>query len=67
MKEKYYLKGNWEKEYGEVSKKQFAEAERNAGFYPKGGGLVATAGFFSGSVQGKVEFILEEGGRRCLK
>ena len=39
----------------EVSEVKFVEAERAAGFYPKPGcGPVATAGFSSGVVEGKV-------------
>ena len=57
MKEtKYFLKADFMDEYKEVTKEQFIQAERSAGFRPKGGGDgVATGGFSGGGVSGKVE------------
>jgi len=56
IKERYYLRTKWNKKWDEVSKKEFIDAEREAGFYPKGRGRVATAGFIHGSVEGRVDF-----------
>jgi len=55
---KYYLKGNWEKEYKKVSKKEYIKAERAAGFRNKVGGEneIATAAFSGYGVSGKVEY-----------
>lgn len=60
VKETYYLKATWQKEWTKVSRKQFIEAEREAGFYPKGSCGVATAGFSHGSVEGRVDYQIEE-------
>ena len=41
----------------EVTKEDFVLAERSAGFRPRGGGDgMATAGFTSGALQGKIAF-----------
>jgi len=55
---KYYLRGCWEKDCKEVSKEQYIQAERAAGFYPKSGGKndIATAGFSNGTITGRVEY-----------
>jgi len=53
---KYYLKGDWEEEYTEVTKEQFIAAERNAGFHSKSGpDSLATAGFSGDGFSGKIE------------
>ena len=53
---KYFLKGSWEKEYKEVSKEEYIEAERAAGFRSKfGDNAIATAGFHGHGVSGKTE------------
>jgi len=56
LKERYYLRTTWNKKWDEVSRREFIDAEREAGFYPKGGIGVATAGFSHGSVEGRVDF-----------
>lgn len=57
-KVKYFLKAEWQKEYQEVTQEEFVQAERSAGFRPKPGcGPCATAGFSSGSISGKVQYI----------
>jgi len=54
---KYYLKGNWEKEYKEVTKEEYIRAERSAGFRSKfGDNEIATAGFSGHGVDGKVDY-----------
>jgi hypothetical protein len=55
---KYFVRFRKECAWIEVTEAGFAQAERNAGFFPKYGcGLVATAGFFSGNgIEGKVEY-----------
>lgn len=61
MADKYYLKADWQKDWTEVTQEEFIKAERAAGFHPKWGcGPVATAGFTSGMVSGKVEYVEEE-------
>lgn len=56
---KFYLKTAWDTEWREVPQELFVKAERAAGFRPKGEdvGQPATAGFSSGSVSGRVEYI----------
>lgn len=39
----------------EVTKEEFIAAERAAGFFPKSGSGVATGGFGSGDILGRVE------------
>ncbi|EAM7657038.1 hypothetical protein GSB13_003858 [Salmonella enterica] len=39
----------------EVTQEEFINAERAAGFYPKSGSGVATGGFGSGDIRGRVE------------
>lgn len=39
----------------EVTKEEFIAAERAAGFFPKSGSGVATGGFGSGDIRGRVE------------
>lgn len=53
---KYYLKLDCQKEYTEITKEEYIRAERQGGFHSKIEGEIATAGFSSGSVQGKVEY-----------
>jgi len=53
---RYFLKGDWEEEYREVTKEQFIDAERAAGFHSKfGSDSVATAGFSGGGISGRIE------------
>jgi hypothetical protein len=56
MSEKYYLKSSWQKEYQEVTKEQFMEAEKNAGFHSKFEGEPVTAGFGGSGIQGKIVY-----------
>lgn len=59
---KYFLKGSWEKEYTEVTKEQYIEAEEGAGFFPKPGcGDVATDSFSGHGIRGKVNYEDENG------
>ncbi|MHA1170222.1 MAG: hypothetical protein ACTSRU_20535 [Candidatus Hodarchaeales archaeon] len=53
--EKYFLKADHEENWKEVTKAQFINAERNAGFRPKDGDGVATGGFGGNGMNGKVE------------
>lgn len=53
---KYFLKGEWESEYTEVSKEQYIRAERQAGFYPSIPGEIATSAFSGNGVSGCVEY-----------
>jgi len=50
--------GNWEEpDWKEVTKEQYVKAEHTAGFRSKfGWNHIATAGFTSGSVCGRVEY-----------
>lgn len=59
---KYFLKGNWEKKYTEVTKEQYIAAERNAGFYSDEpfASETATAAFDDNGVSGKVEYEEED-------
>ena len=42
-------------EYQEVTRDKFTEMERKAGFYPKVGcSPIATAGFSTGTIEGKI-------------
>ncbi len=53
MKQKYYLKAAWQKDYVEVTKKEYLNAEQAAGFRSKfGSNHPATASFSSGQVSG---------------
>ncbi len=55
MSARYWLRVNglaWE----EATKDQFIKSERGAGFYPKYGNGLATAGFSGGSVQGRITY-----------
>ena len=54
---KYYLKADFMDEYKEVSKQEFIQAEQNAGFRSKfGRNHLATGGFGSGGISGKIEY-----------
>jgi hypothetical protein len=54
---KYFLKAAWEEDFRKVTEEQFIAAEREAGFHSKfGENTVATAGFNSNGVCGKVEY-----------
>ncbi len=55
MTVKYFLKGDWEEDWKEVTKEEFINAERAAGFRPKSGDGVATGGFGGNGVSGRVE------------
>lgn len=55
---RYYLKNAWETDFKEVTVKQFIQAERSAGFFPKAGQGVATGGFSGRGVRGRVEYSL---------
>ena len=60
---KYFLKSSWQEEYTEVTEKEFVRAEGAAGFHPKPGLVpVATGGFSSGNISGKVEYTKKEMG-----
>jgi hypothetical protein len=70
---KYFLKGDWEEEYTEVTKEQYIAAERNAGFYSNESfaNKVVTAAFSGHSISGKVEYENEDiisfdGEEECL-
>lgn len=53
---RYYLQTDWQDDWTEVTKQQFIDAERNAGFRSNTPGEPAT-GYFSGrGVRGKVEY-----------
>ena len=54
---KYYLKADWQDEPQEVSKEEFIQAERAAGFRPKSGNGCATGGFSGGGVRGSMKLI----------
>lgn len=41
----------------EVTQAEFIRAERAAGFFPKSGSGVATGGFGSGDISGRIELI----------
>lgn len=59
---RYYLRTEWESVWKRVTKKQYIEAERNAGFYPthisiadpEYNNTCATSGFSDDSVEGKI-------------
>lgn len=57
---KYFLKGDWEKDYTEVTKKQYLAAEGNAGFWPDEPDEIATADFDGHGISGKVEYEEED-------
>ena len=62
---KYFLSANTgiealDKHEVEVTREEFIKAERQAGFYPKGGGdHLATGGFSGGGIRGRIKY--EEG------
>ena len=58
--DKYYLKADFQKEKQEVTKEEFIQAERAAGFRPKYGDGVATGGFSGGGVSGYIEHVKEQ-------
>ncbi len=65
---RYYLKADWQKDYQEVTKKQFIAAERAAGFRSKlGPNAVATGGFSGNGVSGKVEYDAQPAAKRASK
>lgn len=53
---KYFLKGDWEKEYTEVIKEQYIQAEKSAGFCSKVEGERATDAFSGHGVSGEVVY-----------
>ncbi len=56
MRTQHWLKVStlkWQK----ATRKQFIEAERGAGFYPKSGNGTATAGFSGGGIEGKLTIL----------
>ena len=60
---KYFLRGEWQDEWREVTRQQFVTAERAAGFRPKFGDGLATGGFTGGGVSGKIKYVADpEGG-----
>ena len=58
-KYKYYLKAFYEETWKEVSQEAFCQAERHAGFRPKGEGPAATGGFSAGGLRGRIEVVKE--------
>ena len=50
----YLLRADFQKEYQEVTRDEFIQAERCAGFRPKAGNGVATGGFGGGGVSGSI-------------
>jgi len=52
----YYLKAEWQKRFSKVTEEQFIRAERDAGFYPKTPGTVATGGFSGNGMVGKINY-----------
>lgn len=57
---KYYLKGNWESGWTEVTKDDWIRAERSAGFRSKfGDDHEATGGFSGGGISGRIEYVEE--------
>lgn len=56
MKNRYFLKTFFSSQETEVTKEQYIQAERNAGFYPKSGNSPATASFSSGTISGRVQY-----------
>ena len=52
--DRYYLRGDWEADYKEVSKQAFMDAESHAGFRSKFKGEPATSGFNGKGVEGIV-------------
>ena len=64
MKERYWLSvAGLPKQ--EATREQFIQAERAAGFRPKGGGNgLATGGFHGGGVSGSITYEKEEAGGR---
>lgn len=59
---RYFLKGSWQEDWDEVMRERFIAAERAAGFRPKGGGGLATAGFGGDAVCGRIEVVSDEEG-----
>jgi hypothetical protein len=53
---KYFLKGNWQDKYTRVTKKQYVDAEGDAGFWPDEPGETATAAFSGHGISGKIEY-----------
>jgi len=64
MIERYYLKADHEKEWSNVTKRQFIAAEQAAGFHSKfGADHVATGGFSGRGMKGRVEYVTR--GNNC--
>jgi hypothetical protein len=60
MQERYFLETSWQ-DKKEVTKEQFIQAERNAGFHCKPGITgCATGGFSGGGVHGTVEYVKDK-------
>lgn len=61
MKERYYLKADYQTEWDEVSKEQFINAEQAAGFHSKfGPSHPATGGFSGRGMAGRIEYVTTE-------
>ena len=63
MTEKYFLKADYQKNWQEVTKEEWIQAERSAGFRPKCASTdpeymttCATSGFGGNGVSGKIRF-----------
>lgn len=54
--ERYWLSFGRDSEWKEVTKEEYISAERSAGFRPKFGNGIATAGFSNGSINGEVTY-----------
>lgn len=57
---KYFLKGDWAKEYTEVTRNQYIDAKGEAGFWPNEPGEIATISFDGHGINGKVEYEEED-------
>jgi len=63
--EKYYLKADFQNEYQEVTKEEFIQAERAAGFRPKYGDGLATGGFLGNGVSGSIKYTPDQRVKEC--
>ena len=53
---KFFLKGDWEENFTEVSREQYIDAEGEAGFFSTDDDDIATGSFDGHGVEGKVEY-----------
>lgn len=57
---KYFLKSSWEDKYTKVTKQQYINAEKKAGFQSDEPGETATGGFSGHGISGRIKYEKED-------